>query len=80
MHKEGINMNDTIAAISTSLGVGAISIVRLSGPEAIKIANKIFDKDLTNQKTHTILWQNLYMRNRKTRKNQECRKIYTNSE
>ena len=49
-------MNDTIAAISTALGVGAISIVRLSGPDAIKIANKIFDKDLTNQKTHTITY------------------------
>ena len=34
-------MNDTIAAISTSLGIGAISIVRMSGTDAIKIANKI---------------------------------------
>jgi tRNA U34 5-carboxymethylaminomethyl modifying GTPase MnmE/TrmE len=35
-------MDDTIAAISTSLGVGAISIIRVSGNDAIKIANKIF--------------------------------------
>ena len=30
-------MNDTIAAISTTLGVGAISIIRVSGSDAIKI-------------------------------------------
>ena len=47
-------MEDTIAAISTALGVGAISIVRISGPEAISIVNKIFDKDLTKVKSHTI--------------------------
>ena len=48
-------MNDTIVAISTSLGVGAISIVRLSGPEAIEIVNNCFKgKDLTKVKTHTI--------------------------
>lgn len=48
-------MNDTIAAISTSLGVGAISIIRVSGDEAINIVNKIFKgKDLNKVKTHTI--------------------------
>ena len=48
-------MEDTIAAISTALGVGAISVVRLSGSEAIQIVNKIFKgKDLTKVKTHTI--------------------------
>ena len=48
-------MNDTIVAISTSLGVGAISIVRLSGNEAIEIVNNCFKgKDLTNVESHTI--------------------------
>lgn len=47
-------MNDTICAISTALGVGAISIIRVSGDEAIDIVNKIFDKDLTKKKSHTI--------------------------
>lgn len=47
-------MDDTIAAISTSLGVGAISIVRLSGKNAIEIINKVFNKNLTNVKSHTI--------------------------
>ncbi len=50
-------MEDTIAAIATSLGVGAISIIRVSGPESIKIVNNIFKgKDLTKQKTHTITY------------------------
>lgn len=47
-------MEDTIAAISTALGVGAISIVRVSGKEAINIVNKIFDRELLNAKSHTI--------------------------
>ena len=34
-------MKDTIAAISTALGVGAISIIRVSGNDAIKIVNSI---------------------------------------
>ena len=34
-------MNDTIAAISTALGEGAISIVRISGPDAVSVARKI---------------------------------------
>ena len=47
-------MEDTIAAISSALGVGAISIIRISGEKSLEIINKIFDKDLTNAKTHTI--------------------------
>ncbi|MDD6757503.1 MAG: tRNA uridine-5-carboxymethylaminomethyl(34) synthesis GTPase MnmE [bacterium] len=48
-------MNDTIVAISTALGVGAISIVRLSGKEAIEIVNSCFKgKDLSKVKSHTI--------------------------
>lgn len=47
-------MEDTICAISTSLGIGAISIVRVSGQNSIPIINKIFTKDLTNALSHTI--------------------------
>ena len=39
-------MDDTIAAISTALGIGAISIIRVSGKDAINIVNKVFDKDI----------------------------------
>ncbi len=46
--------NDTIVAIATAAGAGAIAVIRLSGNEAIMICNKIFpSKDLTVQKTHT---------------------------
>ena len=50
-------MNDTIAAISTTMGVGAISIIRVSGNDSINIVNKIFKgKDLTNVDSHTITY------------------------
>jgi len=47
-------MYDTIAAISTAQGVGAISIVRISGDEALEIVNKIFDQDIYKYKSNTI--------------------------
>lgn len=47
-------MEDTIVAISTTTGVGAISIIRLSGNEALNIASKVFTKDLTKVQSHTI--------------------------
>ena len=46
---------DTIAAISTPIGEGGISIVRMSGEDAVKIANKVFKgANLTEVSTHTI--------------------------
>ncbi|MGE7842858.1 tRNA uridine-5-carboxymethylaminomethyl(34) synthesis GTPase MnmE [Lysinibacillus sp. NPDC093712] len=54
---------DTIAAISTPMGEGAIAIVRLSGDEAVAIADKIFKspggKSLTQQASHTIHYGHL---------------------
>lgn len=47
-------MEDTIAAISTSLGVGAVSIIRVSGEDAIRVVDKIFDKNILNAQSHTI--------------------------
>lgn len=48
-------MNDTIVAISTALGEGAISIIRLSGEDAITIANEVFRGiNLTKVNSHTI--------------------------
>lgn len=59
-------MEDTIAAISTALGVGAISIIRVSGPEAVKIVNKIFNgKDLESVKSHTIHYGHIVENNEK---------------
>ena len=46
---------DTIAAISTPLGEGAIGIVRLSGTNSFAIAQKIFKgKDLSTVASHTL--------------------------
>ena len=54
-------MEDTICAISTALGVGAISIIRMSGPESLKIISKIFKgKDLTKVASHTINYGYIY--------------------
>ena len=47
-------MDSTIVAISTALGVGAISIIRVSGKDALDIVNKIFDKDLHQFQANTI--------------------------
>ena len=48
-------MNDTICAIATSQGVGAIAIIRVSGDESISIVNKIFKgKNLEKVDSHTI--------------------------
>lgn len=47
-------MEDTICAISTSMGIGAISIVRVTGPNTIDIVDSIFDHDLKNASSHTI--------------------------
>ena len=50
-------MEDTIAAISTTLGIGAISIIRVSGADSISIVNNIFKgKDLLEVPTHTITY------------------------
>ena len=47
-------MEDTICAISTSMGIGAISIVRVTGPNTIDIVDSIFDHDLKSASSHTI--------------------------
>ena len=48
-------MNDTIAAISTTMGISAISIIRVSGKDSVKIVNSIFKgRDLSTVDSHTI--------------------------
>lgn len=49
------NTQDTIVALATPMGVGAIAVIRLSGQDALLIANKIFTgKNLEKQATHTL--------------------------
>lgn len=49
---------ETIVALATPSGAGAVAIIRLSGKEALAIASNVFqsvsNKDLAKQKTHTI--------------------------
>jgi tRNA U34 5-carboxymethylaminomethyl modifying GTPase MnmE/TrmE len=50
--------SDSIVALATPSGAGAIAVIRISGPEAITIGNSVFksikNKDLSKQKTHTL--------------------------
>jgi tRNA modification GTPase len=50
--------NDSIVALATPSGAGAIAVIRISGNEAITIGNSVFksikNKDLLKQKTHTL--------------------------
>ena len=49
------NLSDTIVALATPPGIGAIGVIRLSGTNAITIADEVFfGKKLVNQATHTI--------------------------
>ena len=56
-----VNLEDTISAISTATGNGGIGIVRMSGKEAIEIADKLFvspkGKKLTEKPYYTF-WYN----------------------
>src|SRR5690554_124689 len=49
---------ETIVALATPSGAGAVAIIRISGSDAIAVAHEVFrsvrNKDLTKQKTHTI--------------------------
>ena len=58
------SIDDTIVAISTALGVGAISIIRLSGKNAINIVNDCFKgKNLTTVESHTINYGHIMDKN-----------------
>ena len=53
-----VNLDDTIAALSTPAGSGGIGIVRISGPDAIEVADRLFlpakGKPLGERKSHTV--------------------------
>ena len=58
--KKTLITDDTIVALATPQGTGAIGVIRISGKEAINITNKVFSTkslkkiDLTNKSSHTI--------------------------
>ncbi|MEL6634913.1 MAG: tRNA uridine-5-carboxymethylaminomethyl(34) synthesis GTPase MnmE, partial [Bacteroidota bacterium] len=51
--------DDTIVALSTPAGVGALGVVRLSGPEAIAIAGKLFSKPLGELPGRSLVYGHL---------------------
>ena len=57
-HEKTSYINDTIVALATATGVGAISVIRLSGKEAIELADKVFKtlngKPLSEAPSHTV--------------------------
>ena len=57
--------NDTIAALATPVGEGAISIIRVSGDNSIEKVNSIFDgkTNLNEVKTHTLHYGNIISKN-----------------
>jgi tRNA modification GTPase len=59
-----VNIADTIAAVSTAQGSGGIGIVRMSGDDAIAIADKVFRSQggvrLADKKSHTVTYGHIY--------------------
>ena len=47
-------MEDTIAAVATTIGESSINVIRISGNNSINVANKIFSKDIRNVPSHTV--------------------------
>ncbi|MFL5748597.1 MAG: tRNA uridine-5-carboxymethylaminomethyl(34) synthesis GTPase MnmE [Niastella sp.] len=55
MHGKAIGWDDTIVALATAQGIGAIGVIRLSGGQSIDIVNRLFpSKDLTQAPSHTL--------------------------
>ena len=55
------SLDDTIIALSTPPGEGALAIIRLSGPDSIPIVNQQFrDKDLSVKDSHTLHYGSFY--------------------
>lgn len=56
--RKNMSHNDSIVALATPSGAGAIAVIRISGENAIAIGNSVFQsikkKDLTQQKSHTL--------------------------
>ncbi len=56
---------DTITAIATPQGVGAISVIRVSGPKSFQVIDKVFKgkKKISESKSHTIHYGKIYAEN-----------------
>ncbi len=54
MHYGATDLQDTIAALATPPGIGALGIIRVSGPKAIELVDQLMRKDLSAQPSHTV--------------------------
>ena len=48
------NLSDTIVALATPVGIGAIGVIRLSGPAALEITDSVFSKNVLKMESHTL--------------------------
>ncbi len=53
----------TIAAIATPIGIGAVAMIRLSGPQSLAIAQSMFSKSIQNTPSHRLVHGNLFSKN-----------------
>jgi tRNA modification GTPase len=59
MQSFGFNQEDTICALSTAPGVGAIAVVRITGQKAFEIFSKVFSKDVALVKPRSVVFGNV---------------------
>jgi tRNA modification GTPase len=55
-----LNLTDTICAVSTPYGRGGISVVRVSGSEALSISNKVLKSAINKSESHQALLRRFY--------------------
>jgi len=55
-----MNNHDTIVALATGGGIGAISVVRISGPRALEFTNALVKKSIADISSHTLILRKLY--------------------
>ena len=60
---KNLKIDDTICALATGGGKSAIAVIRISGPNSLKITNTIFSKDLSKYNTHSIVYGNILFKN-----------------
>jgi tRNA modification GTPase len=56
--------NDTIVALATAPGLGAIAVVRISGQDTFAIMDKLFSKKISTKESHSIHFGNLVFENK----------------
>ncbi|MGC6413177.1 MAG: tRNA uridine-5-carboxymethylaminomethyl(34) synthesis GTPase MnmE, partial [Bacteroidia bacterium] len=53
-------LNDTIVALATPSGIGAIGLIRVSGTATFEIIEKMLHKSIKGKKSHSIVLRELY--------------------